>query len=535
MNDLAERANQIKRMGGIYNSAIAVVIWLGESSSSSALALEKLNHLGLQVEHTHDRWHPSPNATEPCFGDPQVPLPFNDESWDAIGGLLSRAWFERLWVTQEARLARSGKVYCGSDHIPWGVFRRAILTLREKRSLPETLFSIVEQARKVCNSRYLNDFFWLTVMSRKRKCADPRDKVYGILSLCPSRLAQRISPQLQKSVSDVYKDGFLAYATISCRLDLLSHINHGTSSWESPSWVPDWSQDADILQAICYSAAAGMSKPSYKVTPHNTLRVRGALVGEVVRVDKVIQGEGDRLFEIWRHTDTLDVQYCSGSRSEKHIEAFLDLVLLGCTRERYPTNLSYLSWKDLEKKYFEEKAYDTPHPLGMLPGIHTSRLGNLLFITLSQGLLGLAPTGTAPGDLVCVFLGCHIPMLLRPLPSGSGYKAIGPTQTHGIMDGEAILGDLPRPWKVEFYRDNIGVSVLHFRNEETDNLTRNDPRLGPLPDQWERIERDRTPHDSRIFSEFRHKVTGEVMNSDPRMMGDELEKRGVDLQTFEIY
>ncbi|KAI0097588.1 heterokaryon incompatibility protein-domain-containing protein [Nemania sp. FL0031] len=398
-DDIAERDNQIKRMRDIYNSSTAVMIWLGESSSSSALALEKLDHLGLQVEHTHDRWHPSPDATEPALGDPQVSLPFDDESWDAIGNLLSRAWFERVWVQQEARLARSGKIHCGADHIPWNVFRRAILTLREKRSLPKRLVRKVEDARGVCNSRYLNDFFWLIVMSRKQKCANPRDKIYGVLSLCPPRLARRIQPQLQKPVADVYKDAFLVYATITCRLDLLSHINHGTSSWESPSWVPDWSQGTDnILQAVCQSAAAGMSKPSYEVTPRNTLRVRGVMAGEVLRVDKAVQGESDRLFEIWRHADALGMQCWSGSRSGKLIDAFLELVLLSSSRERYPTNLSYLSQKDLKKEYFEEEAGDTPHSIGMLPEIHMSSLRNLSFITASQGLLGLAPTSTAPGE-----------------------------------------------------------------------------------------------------------------------------------------
>ncbi|KAI1324202.1 heterokaryon incompatibility protein-domain-containing protein [Xylariaceae sp. FL0255] len=530
-DDLQERDSQIKRMGDIYNASTAVMIWLGEPSGSSALALEKLNYLGLQVEHTRDRWYPSPDATDPGLGDPQMPLPFNDEVWDAIGDLLSRAWFERVWVQQEARNARSGKVYCGSDNIPWTVFRRAVLTLREKCSLPKRLIGIVEDAREVCNSRYLNDFFWLMVMSRKQKCSEPRDKIYGVLSLCPSRLRQCIEPQLEKSVAEVYQDAFLVYTAVTGRLDLLSHINHGTSSWESPSWVPDWSQGADnTLQAVCQSAAAGMSKASFEVTPSNTLRVKGVLVGKVLRVDKAVQGESDRLFEIWRHADALGVQCWSGNRSEKLIDAFWDLVLLTCSRERYPTNLSYLSCKDLKKRYF-----NTPHSLGMLPEIHTASLRNLSFITVSQGLLGLAPTGTAPGDFVCVLLGCHFPIILRTLSSGDGYRIIGPTQTHGISDGEAILGDLPKPWKVEFYRDNMGVSVLHFRNEETGELTTDDPRLEPLSGKWEQIERDRTPHDPRFFVNITHKDTGEYMNSDPRMSEVELERRGVNLRIFEIY
>lgn len=166
--DMAERDLQVKRMGQIYSRSAAVIIWLGSSSSSSSLALTKLNHLGQQVEHTASRWYPSPDATEPALGDPRVPLPMDEESWDAIQDLLSREWFERVWVQQEARSAHNGIVQCGFDAIPWNFFRRAILTLREKASLPKGLIGLVEDAREVCNSRHLNDFFRLMVMSRKK-------------------------------------------------------------------------------------------------------------------------------------------------------------------------------------------------------------------------------------------------------------------------------------------------------------------------------------------------------------------------------
>ncbi|KAI1079341.1 heterokaryon incompatibility protein-domain-containing protein [Whalleya microplaca] len=533
-SDWPERDLQIKRMGKIYSRSTAAIIWLGQTSTSSALALEKLNQLGLQVEHTVDRWYPSPDATEPTLGDPRVPLPFDEETWDAIHDLLSRGWFERVWVQQEARLACHAKVQCGFDTMPWNIFRRAIITLREKASLPNRVVGIMDNAREVCRSRYLNDFFWLMVMSRKQKCAEPRDKVYGILSLCPPKLAQRIKPQNNKSTVDVYKEAFLACSAISCRLDLLSHINDGTASWESPSWVPDWPQGVDdFLQVNFFSTAGGISKASYELATPDTLRVRGVPVGEVHRVERAVQGESDRVFDIWRHPDALGVEEWSGSRYEHLLDAFLDLVLVGCTRERYPTNLSYPSWLELKGKYLKDLANDTVS-LGMLPEIRTSRLRNLSFVITIQGLLGLAPTNTAPGDLICVFLGCHMPMILRPVSSGNGFRIVGPCLVHGIMDGEAILGALPHTWIVEFYRDGMGVAVLHFRNKKTGELTTRDPRLGSVPDEWEQIERDRTVDDPRWFTCFRNKVSGETINADPRMQEKGLEKRGVRFQSFEL-
>ncbi|KAI0973430.1 heterokaryon incompatibility protein-domain-containing protein [Xylaria arbuscula] len=532
--DLAERDLQIKRMGRIYSRAVAVIIWLGSSSTSSSLALAKLSFLGQQVEHTVSRWYPSPDATDPALGDPRMLLPFDEEVWDAIQDLLSRAWFERVWVQPEARHARNGTVQCGFDAVPWNFFRRAILTLREKASLPKRLVGLVEDAREVCNSRYRNDFFWLMAMSRKQKCAELRDKVCGVLTLCPPKLTRTIKPHYDKSLIEVYMEAFLASSAITSRLDLFSHINHGTSSWKEPSWVPDWSRGVDnFLQMTFLSAAAGMSEASYEFTAPGTLWVKGLSVGEVGRVEGAVQGDSDRIFEIWRHADTLDVEEWSGARSEELLEAFLDLIMIGELRERYPTNLSYSSLADIKNKYVNGQSRQHVS-LGMLPEVRTSRLRNLSFIVTSQGLLGLAPTHTAPGDLVCVFLGCHMPMIVRRAESGHSFRIMGPCHVHGIMDGEAILGVLPHPWTVEFYRDDMGVSVQHFRNRETGQLTTDDPRLNRLPDFWERIQRDRTVDDPRWFSCFVNKASKEFMNADPRMRESGLRERGIILQSFEI-
>jgi hypothetical protein len=127
-----------------------------------------------------------------------------------------------------------------------------------------------------------------------------------------------------------------------------------------------------------------------------------------------------------------------------------------------------------------------------------------------------------------------MPMIIRPTGQGKAVKVIGPCQVHGIMDAEAVLGPVPAPWKIEFYRDSMGVAVHHFRNSETDQLTIRDPRLGCLPKEWKCIERDRTIDDPRWFNCFVNKVSGETTNADPRMREDELRKHGIIIQRFEI-
>lgn len=68
-----------------------------------------------------------------------------------------------------------------------------------------------------------------------------------------------------------------------------------------------------------------------------------------------------------------------------------------------------------------------------------------LALTKKHEFLTLTPETTRKGDLVCILLGCSVPILLRKCahigvhPDGkSCYKFIGESYVHGMMDGEAF-------------------------------------------------------------------------------------------------
>ena len=125
-------------------------------------------------------------------------------------------------------------------------------------------------------------------------------------------------------------------------------------------------------------------------------------------------------------------------------------------------------------------------------------------------------------------------MLLRP-QSGDKYTVIGACYAHGLMDAEALLGPLPEDWTIRIIEDSGEyLTVQQFFNSKTDVLTTEDPRLAPLADQWEKLEREKTRDDPEIFRDFRNKSTGEIMNSDPRLLPQALKERGVKLRTLEL-
>jgi len=127
----------------------------------------------------------------------------------------------------------------------------------------------------------------------------------------------------------------------------------------------------------------------------------------------------------------------------------------------------------------------------------------------------LRPDNTCPGQ--CIYIGC-------------GY-------VHGLMDGEAFLGPIPPRYRVQIKRDvddSWGYENPHFLDVETGEFIKKDPRLGPVPDIWEELMLERTPDDPRTYTKFRNKITGEVINSDPRLFPAALEERGVKLETFSL-
>ena len=99
--DLAERSQQVDRMGDIFKHARRVIVWLGLASHDSSLALRVLGRIGDQIECskayyvlpapdcTEMEWHKATDAS--CIDN-------DPETWRAVYDLLCRPWFERLWV-----------------------------------------------------------------------------------------------------------------------------------------------------------------------------------------------------------------------------------------------------------------------------------------------------------------------------------------------------------------------------------------------------------------------------------------------------
>lgn len=117
-------------------------------------------------------------------------------------------------------------------------------------------------------------------------------------------------------------------------------------------------------------------------------------------------------------------------------------------------------------------------------------------------------------------------MILRPHAEGQ-CLVVGPCFVPGYMEAESILGPLPPDWELNVTMLSPWDEV-YYTNTVTQEKTAHDPRLEPLPDDWELFENS----ESGVF--YRKKDGTTESRSDPRMTPESLQKLKVHLQWLSL-
>jgi hypothetical protein len=60
------------------------------------------------------------------------------------------------------------------------------------------------------------------------------------------------------------------------------------------------------------------------------------------------------------------------------------------------------------------------------------------FVVLESGHMGWAPHGVQVGDVFCLFDGCIVPFVLRPLADNNTFSLWGDGYVHGFMPGQKL-------------------------------------------------------------------------------------------------
>ena len=196
-SSINERNHQVSVMGQIYRQASTVLIWLGPAGQNSDLAMKMLAD-GKVLAQAGKR----PNWYDDSRGYPQIA---KESFWKPLLSLLQRPYWCRVWIVQEVLLAKSVKILCGRMILPWDIFSQTIdkiydgaagrgyrlvqgvtlsdpvRALREARDLDTQRR---DYGGPITGSISSNSRLSQLICSfRQSLCADPRDRVFGLLGL----------------------------------------------------------------------------------------------------------------------------------------------------------------------------------------------------------------------------------------------------------------------------------------------------------------------------------------------------------------
>ncbi|KAM7219520.1 Heterokaryon incompatibility protein (HET) domain containing protein [Rhypophila decipiens] len=254
-SDAIEKDTQLPLMWQIYEQANLVVIWLGEMTELAPLGVDDMQS---RVGREYKFW----NSTSGAFNQVAAELLgasglikngtnsvaamhaailTNEVVLGEVREILARPWWTRVWIMQEAIVARRLKIMCGDQTFDWDGVGRAIDRMKGVTGLrgaievfdtimnPEMLieedrtYRLISRFREMwARKRWNVSVFELMYEFRRLDCTNPRDRIFGFLGLVEAAMNYCIRPGAGASTADVYLQSARIILERSGSLDLLN-------------------------------------------------------------------------------------------------------------------------------------------------------------------------------------------------------------------------------------------------------------------------------------------------------------------------
>ena len=456
-SEIPERNYQVKQMHWMYQLAERVVIWLGEHSEDSRLAIHQLEMISnldpedcvsqLRELARSDRHLPM----GPTFGKP-------------IDSFFSRPWWSRMWVVQEVVWASKIIMVCGDQELSWDMLHRALQVIGSPDKSQRTRYyghamslSIWDMSlyhRFVVHQTFIS-LECILARGRIRNATDPRDKVFAILNIIP--LSEWPGePDYTKNVVDVFTDvvrhiihktkkleilrSCERIKTIVGRQDYLRENYQLNPTADLPSWAPDWSArrlTVPLLSEYEIEAILHPNEVKYYLTSEDSNAQY-----ELLADNKILTVEGICYDAIRYATNNIlpTIANINQSAFFDQLEIVVNHIFKAPQGYRNDITREEALWRTLiadrtsegskpSSEYgrafceWRKSGRRTPMPWpGFMTSAQRTCYGRSLFFT-SKGLLGLGPEEARPTDVVAILLGCSVPMLLRPVDNR--YEVLG--------------------------------------------------------------------------------------------------------------
>ena len=493
-DDVEERENQVMMMGDIYRYATGTVVWLGHEDEESESAVRVCQTISkdiadiVDVQWDNDKRHEILTRAE---------MP-SDTEIASLESIFKRPWFSRLWVLQEAINSRELTCHIGDMEFRWLDLQMTVEwlyliqkshliepSLRPdlKNGLPMHTFAVRRGKKK-----WFESLQTLAYKSRALDAIDPRDKIFGLLSMTrfvqtTGHLPAGVRPNYRGSVrrcmcnatkTMIQEDGDLS---VLCRADvesaILPAVEDESELW--PSWSIAWHLPAPTKTPIYGSGmeeawididwdapngirahgdrALAVDEISKDDSPDSLFLTGFAVetVGRSVRADQIMDTDDwhEEPVSLLFPTAAREFQMAFGLPSPVGQDSFLMLITAGFPR--YKLDDFYVKYDSRTTEMLVQAIMDTGSSRRSFvkgqPGLSITELWFLTmrimgvtrrrrFFQTSSGRLGLGPGDMREGDVVAVLFGGAWPFILRP--EIGHYRMVGPCYLEGIMHGEAI-------------------------------------------------------------------------------------------------
>lgn len=240
--------------------------------------------------------------------------------WEALKDLFGHKWFTRLWVHQEVILATDCIVFTQYHSIPYLTFIRFGLSLQRYLKLvfnPPPFLGAEIHFAFLATLHILQVRAWPSIRKQQREhgigslrnsddefnsllrdmrsatlfdCFDPRDRIYGILSIAThsKQLKEQLKVDYNQPVSQIYTAAARIAIESSNSLEFLFAANSKSAKVEEKeeafrSWVIDWRKQLKTnLQPHLYKTA-GPTQPLFLFTNDGLgLDIKGASIDSIM-------------------------------------------------------------------------------------------------------------------------------------------------------------------------------------------------------------------------------------------------------------
>lgn len=318
-SDDTEKLDQITRMSGIYRNAIRVVAWLGVGKEP--WAREAAETIFPRVQDTLEQLQVTQWNQRLRFHELKLPGP-DALSWDAFFHITRNPWYLRLWVMQEAAMARELVFFYGPYQIDENSLQvvvqkeRFLTCVRDEwdRALKQMTGPIPDQSIIFECRRIYNEFLCSATVqevdlqrvismiwswTQFTYCSEPRDRVLALLGFLGDHLPQSI-PLLRghRPVNKLYTGWIqlllsFEHDDVGRTADhvLYTAVGQRREGIRLPSWCPDLHTQLDgpeqdlvrYVRRIPFRASARKWSASEGATQEE-LVVHGIMFDDVLNI-----------------------------------------------------------------------------------------------------------------------------------------------------------------------------------------------------------------------------------------------------------